>query len=584
MESRRNPFLERGEGYNAGAKAQFHPLDGSAIPFLWKAPCHAMNGTGTQAGQVCLLVPSAVLLGDRTAGFQAAWFGRFRVGAVWQLADLRYFLFKGATAASGDHAKSAVPWPRRPAVVVKFCSQRPAENTEFPYIVPKANRLDPRQATICLLPEDEKSLSQSDVVCEARRQEAFLLWKKHFWGTTRDVRFIDRLMQMTPLGKWAGAPGKTRWTKGVGFKPFHPGRTKGKAEEAWWDQEQLYYEGESEDADLVLLKSDCRKTGAELTKLHRNPDKRIFKPPLVIFNRSGSTIAFADFRVVFQDKIRSISGPKKDEDLLLFLTAVIHSDLARYFLFHTSASIAVERTTALLHEYLRLPFPMPERSRHPGRASALISEAAGHLRELQSNLKDLEERPDALFLDKREKMVGTTKSMLAPLVLDYYELNRRERLLLKDTIQISCESMTPTSPWSDVPTLRDSSPDQRRAYADYFCRTINTWAHRSSERIQAVGRICSKSGLCLLSITRSSKPKPYVEQTSDAEFEEVLKRIGDAAQEKHPGIAYMRGYYLIENEAVHVLKPLAYRHWTLTAALNDADEVMGELMFLKAAS
>src|SRR5205823_1317636 len=131
LESKRNPFRPDSKSYSAEEKAQFHPLGGSAIPFMWKAPCHAVEKTDGNPGQVCLLLPSAVLLAGKTSTFQAAWFGRMTVEAVWQLADLRYFLFKGATAAGSDRAKSVVPWPRRPAVIIKYCWMPPPDCPEF---------------------------------------------------------------------------------------------------------------------------------------------------------------------------------------------------------------------------------------------------------------------------------------------------------------------------------------------------------------------------------------------------------------------------------------------------------------------
>ena len=228
-----------------------------------------------------------------------------------------------------------------------------------------------------------------------------------------------------------------------------------------------------------------------------------------------------------------------------------------------------------------MPFPLPEDTRKPDVARDIARQAAVALRALKARLESPSLRDSPFFDGERERLVVETKTQLAPLILDYYGLNGRERILLEDTVNVYMESATPTSIWSKVPALRDSTEPERRIYSDYFCRTINTWAHRSPDKISSVARVCPKSGLCLLTITRTAQPKAYVELPTDAEFNSVIKRIAEAAQEKYPGITYLRSFFLVEDDVVHMLKPLGYRHWTKTAALNDADEVMGELMLLK---
>lgn len=586
LASSRNPYRKAGEGRTT-LNAQFYPTQSTAVPFIWKAPHHTSQASGEkEAGTICLLLPSNVLLGEKMSEFQAAWLAHLRVDSVWQLADLRYFLFRGGSTSRSKIESAVVPYPRKPSVIIKYSSASPEPEHEFSYYVPKANRLTPRQSQVSVLPEDDKTLSQDEVLGEAKRHRAYLLWKKHFWGTSRDVRFLERLLKLTALNSWANRSGKARWSKGVGFQPFHHGRTEqsllpGKKTRepilAWWGPEQLYYEGEGDQAGLILLRSDCKKIGAAHQDLRTSPHRAIFSPPLVVFNRSGSVTAFADFPVVFQDKVRSISAPPKDRNLLLFLTAVIHSDLAQYFLFHTSASIAVERTTATLTEYLRLPFPRIEETRRPEKSAGIVQEAAKHLMALKSQLTALEKSRDPLLTVRREQLVADTKAALNPLVLDYYDLNSRERALLKDTVEVFRSSMTPASPWSDVPTLRSSITDDRLTYGDYLCSTLNKWAPPSAPKVQATIRISQGSGLCLITLERRGALRNCQELPEDENFSKVIARIGAAAQDKHPGVTYLRGYSLIEDTAIHVLKPLAFRHWTKTAALVDADALIGEM-------
>ena len=47
--------------------------------------------------------------------------------------------------------------------------------------------------------------------------------------------------------------------------------------------------------------------------------------------------------------------------------------------------------------------------------------------------------------------------------------------------------------------------------------------------------------------------------------------------ERHK-LAYARGFTLFERDRAYVLKPLARRHWTRTAALNDADAMFAAML------
>src|SRR5207245_829758 len=110
---------------------------------------------------------------------------------------------------------------------------------EIDYVVPKVDRLDPRRAGIVVLPDDQKRIPLRDVIASADAGVAAAFWKKHYWGTGRDLELIDRLSSLSNLGALADRPGKTRWNKGVGFKPFHVGRTPGESKPAWWDPTHL---------------------------------------------------------------------------------------------------------------------------------------------------------------------------------------------------------------------------------------------------------------------------------------------------------------------------------------------------------
>jgi hypothetical protein len=180
--------------------------------------------------------------------------------------------------------------------------------------------------------------------------------------------------------------------------------------------------------------------GNRFRKLRRKHDQNLSKPPLVIFNRACTKIAFADFPVIFQDTLRTISGPKEDADLLLFLAAVLNSPLCLYFLFHTTANLGIERETALLDEYMRVPFPLPEQTRRPDVSRKIVKKVATRLREARKALGTTFQ-----LTGHRDRIIGDAKADATKLVFDYFQLSGWERQLVEDTVEIFRHSATPDS-------------------------------------------------------------------------------------------------------------------------------------------
>ena len=107
--------------------------------------------------------------------------------------------------------------------------------------------------------------------------------------------------------------------------------TRTKEKTPWWGPEAAFLLARNT-WGLILRDEDTNSFGAVFgavpERLRRLPDQRVFTHPLVIVNDGFSRIAFVDFDILFQHSIGAVSGPKKDTDLLLFLTALLNSPLA----------------------------------------------------------------------------------------------------------------------------------------------------------------------------------------------------------------------------------------------------------------
>jgi hypothetical protein len=536
-----------------GQTGAMFPNKELASAFMWKAPQHGRR--------VCQMLPSRVFLANNTDDFQELWLKRNRLEEVWLLADYRYILFTSA---------------RCPSVIVRYHSR--AENEplgDFQFVTPKVERTDPRHAVIPVAAEDSKVLSEKDIHLAASDGRAAASWKVHHWGTPRDLRLIDRLAAMPRLERLVERPRgnadhNARWWKGVGFQPLTEGDANDEGKPIWWHAKQLLLSTKTEPRGLVLDPGDCEPWGDRPKRVRRTLPRELCVPPFVLVNKPVTKVLFSNHSVVFTDDFLSIAGPKEDAETLMLLAAYVDSSLAKYVLFHTSATIGVERNIARLNEILRLPFPLPEDMPDPKRARRVVQDCAKAITQLEAP------RDTRLASPNHRDALRRT---LDEIVLDYFQLADWERTLVADTALTFMVSAAPASlDYEMLVTLRPSDEQQRSEYAATLLGTFRKWS-KPARHLAIEGAISSRSRLGLLSVGLATKARPYSERIAEERVERVLARIHDATAQA-PGSVFqrLRAFALYDDDAVHVLKPLVRRCWTRTAALNDADEIVSRMM------
>lgn len=569
----RNPA---GKGLKKSERGQtLFPARELVCAFMWKAGLHVR-----EAGRVCQVLPSRVFLSNNTNRFQTAWLQRHRLEAVWLMADYRFVLFPGADC---------------PCFVGRYHPRHEEEPLgKFEFITPKVELLDPREALIPVQPEDQKVLSQEEVVSAARNGAASAHWKRYHWGTARDQRLIERLlrvpgrlhdlcdrpprMKRDTVGTRA-AKNKKRWWKGQGFQPLTETDVRREGSEEgnepwpiWWNNRQRFLSAASGSGNLFLERASCEHYGDRPREVRGTVAPELCRPPLVLINQACTKFLFSDFDVLFQHDFQSICAPKNEEAELLFLTAVLASPLTQYLLFHTTANIGIERDKAHLEEILALPFALPEEMPNKDRCQTIVGECATLLRNLKGELL----KPENQL--KRASLVENTKPNLDGLVYDYFGICPWERHLIEDTVGIFRPSSTPGSLDSErLLTAQPSRPDHREAYASTLVSTFRGWT-RTRSSLWARGYIAPRSGLAFVTFGVGGRSKPYSESQAEDRVEELLDRIRKSSTRSAGTVRYLRGFAFYEGTTVHLLKPLSRRYWTCTAALNDADEILSRMM------
>jgi hypothetical protein len=291
---------------------------------------------------------------------------------------------------------------------------------------------------------------------------------------------------------------------------------------------------------------------------------------MVILNNGFTKFAFCAYTTLFQDALRSITGPEKDEELLRFLAAVLASRLMQYVAFHSGSSNGIGRDKLHLYESLSLPFPLPDHELAPGNAKEIIRDVASITRQIQRSGK-------AVMSSGRSELIDGARKKLEPLIEDYFSVTEAEKILIGDTLELFQPSIHCRSFDSSVPTLVPPQHDDRKLYADTLVDVLNRRARKKTILVRAEAMVSQELNLIFFTVVFGDKLKPYAETGGDAELWQALDRVSKAAERTSGPFSYLRGFSYFEPDRLHILKPATMRNWCRTAALNDADAIFEHL-------
>ena len=552
--------------------------------FTEKAPDFLRPG-----GKGCLLLPTALLL-NKTDDFQAKWLRRVTLERIVNLADYRLLLFQNA---------------KRPALIARFRNEPPKLATAtVEHDAPKFRRDSLREGCITISPQDRSWIPLRNALAAAEKKTAPMLWKRHLWGTPRDQKLLDLLLDMPTLREVA--ENRQGWMKGEGFQPYYgsevsSSRMGNAPKPCPWRMDMLFLSA-AQQFDLLVLPRDCIALGTRLKQinasansLRRSPDERLFAPPMVLVSKGFGKVAFCDFPVTFQHAVRSITAPPQDGDLLMFLAAYLRSPLARYFLFHTAGNWGTEREEVQLDELLRVPFPLPGSEFVSAKADRIVLDVAGRVRDFQNKLERPTHVPghvlgEHLPEDERKRMTDSVQSALNLLVYRYFGLTQQEIMVVEDTAEVFIPSSTPTT-WWKAENLFTLDPVQNprptaykcgiRVYAATLTQTLNRWAAEAGSvlRVCATGGCDGATGLAMITLQVADAETEFRQvSVSDPLWQALQTYRRRAAKQKQGTLADERDIVLFQgSRKIYIVRPGILANWTRTAALNDAARIYGEI-------
>lgn len=507
----------------------------------------------TENGRACLLLDGkAMLFAPPSRHFAKAWYQAYSIDLIVDLTAFRAVLFRGAG---------------RTAAIFRFRSRDSNEPPTLSYVTPWATEVTSHGGVLDISDAKTEIIRVAEVRRWANKEDLPSFFRPRLYGTSRDQALIDRLRSIGALQQdpchWMIHQGFNR--KGTKRPPLHRELVR-----------DVKFLPTSVPANLCAwggwlpwtdLTREYGTERNETTLISQWPvDERVFTVPRVIIHhtplRSPPMIraAHTDAKFTFHKEILAAYSSKGSADDNRLLAGILMSELAYYYFFQTSLSWGVEAQPQLRQDDIkRFPWKRPSTTKDLSLAQAIIKE-----------VMSLEQAGQKYWA-----MLEPTRRRISDLVMDYYDLNEWDRDLVRDCIATT----------ADVAFHGGRTPDGVRlaarghclAYLERFVDVLQCWSPER-EPIGGVAFMSKEAQMGVALFRRNTGAPPEFEALeNEDELAQILRRLKSILREHHrPGSA--SNLMVMTGDDLYITKPLGLRHWTRSAALNDADALAASLV------
>jgi hypothetical protein len=291
----------------------------------------------------------------------------------------------------------------------------------------------------------------------------------------------------------------------------------------------------------------------------RGGDKGLLvsEPPHIIMNAAWKYSIYSDTYFVVQPRQIGLSAPRVDEGHLRALSVFLSSSLVKYYLFFQAPQWGIERDVITLNTVKSIPVP------------ALTREQIEQLASLQKELVSLELEQSAknaqTYLDDQVIHILHVPESITTLVTEFLEL--RLKLVgggTKEAIRKAQQRPTQKALQDYAQQLTDD--------LDGFLDSGKTHHRVVVERSPDL--IC-----CTVEFVRSEHAFTPVVKESSSHNGHMFSRLQQALKNEFSQWVYVqRGLKMFEPSSVSLYKVPQLINWTRTQAMNDADDVIAEIL------
>ena len=474
-------------------------------------------GQLSATGQMVMLMPAKMLYNtsNPNSAFRRAVVERAGLDLVIDFSAFRRQLFANA---SGPMALLVMNGRERPvAPFITFCTPHPTP-------------LSSSTGRVVLAGGDIKRLARKEA---ARRPEYF---KATLAGSLRDANLLERIRRRFP--SFADLEQNGDFLLGAGYQI-----KGGDAHLSPFLNRTPRIVSDDVEPFKVSRFSPCPTA----PYFHRTRDKDLFIGAHLVLARAIDRhgfvqVAYVDRDASFNDSLLGIAAPGQAPHRLQVLAALLNSSIVRYLLFLTATSWGVERPRLEAQDFRGLPlaFP-PDGSEDFSRLAqaAVRGAASGATKELRQEIDTIATR--------------------------LYGLEEHDRFQIQDLLEFSIDlhyrqarSIAFASP----------TPEVMSAY-----RTVLADALSGALDVGVETRMSDGEGPWATVAVGLGEPA----STGSTQYIS-LAAASQAAQESSGTVVLRRTMRVYQPHGILMTKPAEARHWSRSAALQDADDIVAECL------
>jgi len=550
-------------------------------------------------GIIGLLLPATSLFILEGRNYRRHFFTRHCVFRITNFSNLRWILF---------------PKNEFPAFTIVY---RPWKNGEKPPIIHYAPLSIDQVAGSCTSPWaitiNEQEIQTIDPG-DAETGET-LVWKLALWGTFQDKRAIECIEAILPSTldelctrrNWFFSQGAELRNKNLQTKyklraaPELKGKNRFQREAM---RKSLFRFSVPQDVltdipdEMCYIRMQGGEIGLQLTQA----------PHIVISPGWGSFVTFSNLDFLIPPRVIGIAGPEKDANILRALALYLNSSLVSYYLFFHVPEWGVFRNARYITLSELKKVPVPELSSEQVRELVSlhlrlvaderqsISEAFSKVRSLQMDFLNSHQAepsadmpvPDLLSKVSTEQKAQIEKEidtfhenarrMIDEKISDLFDIPEDIRMLVTDFVQVR---LLLDRPAAFERIIREPDEQELLDYARELRDELDGFVEDGTHH--GISITYSPDLIeCVIDVVDTDTPVTLDSsrvRSGDLTSSLVLSGLSKSLKEQVSQWIYVqRGLRLFDGPRIHLYKSPRLIDWTRTQAMNDAGDIIGEVL------
>ncbi|MBK8561863.1 MAG: N-6 DNA methylase [Saprospiraceae bacterium] len=499
-------------------------------------------------GKIALIATSKILFNNKSTyqNFRQFFFNELDVEKIYNFSILR--------KVSMEEGKKYIPNASVPIGVFFYSKNKPAKpRKKLLYCAPKTAIKNQLIDGIAIDPTDIKYLPMEE--CQKPDTK---IWKVAMYGTERDFDMINDINVSQTIKEYTSKQG---WQQGLGFRKYSLKYKPVPNEEI---KKLKYLDAKKVDRYHTL---EEQAVPIEISVFKRIGSKDAYQKPHLVIKEGQQDnrfcASFLDFNCCYTDTVYGIHST--DEYNLKLLTAYLNSRFASYLMFLTAVDLGIERNRLKPNEILSLPalcFDLPAASKN-----AIV----GYMDEI------IQIKKDGFF--GIEQQLAELEDKIESALLAGLNLSDTEKVLIEDLLRFSLGAFQDKDK-SDA--YQPCNITELKQYGKYLCNTINEFLEDTPNLSAwaSVFELTHRSPLNIVALRLNKQHQANeIETLPGAAMQAALKDIEEYTYRKHSESIYYRKFIrYYSGDTIYIVKPNEKRCWSRSMGLNDADEIVAEIL------